>query len=167
MTERKKFLILVQLLTILPVLVLNLIGFKKIAALKQDFRTLNSVKSQWMNKNRVQTENLNLISTHKIVNPMYLGAELEAARLSSSPNPIQFVEKDRSENKFFREYKEALASPVIVDFEDIKEILNAVEGDHEGKPHLFISDFTLKKKGSFEDNLYDLNFQLIRRDYEF
>ena len=51
--------------------------------------------------------------------------------------------------------------------DDLKDILDIIEGNHTQKPQLIVRDFQLTRKTKTSGNeVYDLSMALIKREFE-
>lgn len=86
------------------------------------------------------------------------------ARLQQK-NELHFQESSVERYGNIQETQETLAKSVEVDEEDLKEILNRIEGPHDG-PQLLISDFHLSRKNGYCDNeVFVLDLKFLKREF--
>jgi len=93
--------------------------------------------------------------------------------LSGTSNMLTF---SSGKEQSFSNCKEILYTqqqPVEVNVQDIQKILSLVEGKKVGpflpketRPHLLLSQFSLKKNEGFLNEVFSLHMQIIQREYE-
>lgn len=92
--------------------------------------------------------------------------------LNSESNRISFAEHSVKNYSGVKETVEVLAHPVEVDREDIKVLLNRIEGVDlrvddviENRPHLLVSEFSLNRTKNVFQEVYQLKMKLLKREY--
>lgn len=109
-------------------------------------------------------------SLEKVIqNPAFTGNEAIEKRhlfLTGPANRIQFTEGASQNGEGFVETIEIMSHPVEIDDQDLKEILNRIEGIRPGKPQLIISDFKLVRKAlSGGNEVFETHLKLLKREY--
>ncbi len=86
--------------------------------------------------------------------------------MTGPANRIQFTEGASQNGEGFVETIEIMSHPVEIDDQDLKEILNRIEGIRPGKPQLIISDFKLVRKAlSGGNEVFETHLKLLKREY--
>lgn len=93
--------------------------------------------------------------------------------LTGSSNSIVFTEGIVQSYPLYQETTETMTHPIEVNVADIKKILARVEGSEIGsykpgpkRPQLIILDFKIeKKKQENENEIFNLNMKLLKREY--
>lgn len=100
----------------------------------------------------------------------YTGAESIEKRLTflnQGNNHLAFIEKNPGRGENLCETWEVMSHPIEVDVDDLKDILDIIEGAHTQKPQLIVRDFQLTRKTKTSGNeVYDLSMALIKREFE-
>lgn len=94
--------------------------------------------------------------------------------LTGPDNRLSFAEGAIKTTPQLQEVKESLVRPVEVNADDLREILSKIEGVEIGdtltapnRPLILITDFKLDKKSiSSKNEVYTLNFKLIKREFQ-
>jgi hypothetical protein len=93
-------------------------------------------------------------------------AEKRYALISANANRFAFTQGNAQIAEGIHETACTLSHPVEVDTNDLKEILNRIEGVRKGKPQLIITDFKLNKKSQVNGNeVYELNLKFKKREF--
>ena len=93
-------------------------------------------------------------------------AEKRYSLLSSNANRFEFMQGSPQSTEGVHEAACMLSHPVEIDTNDLKEILNRIEGNRKGKPQLIITDFRLNKKTHMNGNeVFELNLKLKKREF--
>lgn len=104
-----------------------------------------------------------------IRNPNFTGneaAEKRFAFITGDTNRLHFAEGSVQACDKVQETVAVLSHPVEVDVQDVKEILNRIEGQRKGKPLLLITDFKLHKKTCPSGSeVLELNMKLLKREF--
>jgi hypothetical protein len=91
---------------------------------------------------------------------------IERRLLETGASRLHFQEKGRSLNEELHETHYALTHPVEVDAEDLKNLLNSLEGEVSKKPQLLVTDFKLNRKIKEDGNeSFELDFSLLMRSF--
>jgi hypothetical protein len=82
-------------------------------------------------------------------------------------NKIVCTEGSVKNYSTFKETVEAFSHPVEVDANDIKTILQKIEGTQEleGRPHLIITDCKIERKKAVSQDVYLLDIKMLKREY--
>lgn len=109
-------------------------------------------------------------SLEKLIrNPNFTGneaAEKRYAFITGDANRLHFTEGSVQTGDKVQETVAVLANPVEVDVQDLKEILNRIEGQRKGKPLLLITDLKLHKKTCPSGSeVLELNMKLLKREF--
>jgi len=92
--------------------------------------------------------------------------------LKSGKNQLVFVEGERRNLSGSIEVEEKTQHPIEINDEDLKRLLVLIEGrpidpysPPQGRPHLAVKNFDLsKKKSPLDEEVYVVNFELIKRE---
>jgi hypothetical protein len=92
--------------------------------------------------------------------------------LTEGPNRLGFLEEVSRSSDRVREAELKLKKPVELNDEDLKKMLSLIEGVSIGgsrlvskRPQLIIKNFELTKKPlSYQEGVYIINFQMIKRE---
>lgn len=102
--------------------------------------------------------------------PSFTGNESAEKRyvfISSNANRLAFMQGNPNSSEGIQEVNCMLSHPVEIDTNDLKEILNRIEGYRKGKPQLIISDFKINKKAHLSGNeVFELNLKLKKREFQ-
>jgi hypothetical protein len=106
---------------------------------------------------------------HLFHSPTFTGneaAEKRYALITSQANRFAFMQGSPQSGEGIHESLCALSHPVEIDTNDLKEILNRIEGNRKGKPQFIIIDFKLNKKTHTHGNeVYELNLKFKKREF--
>lgn len=92
--------------------------------------------------------------------------EKRYAHLLSHASRLQFTEGAVATGGGIHETKELLARPVEIDTEDLKIILESIEGKGGNKPQLMITDLRLVRKATpLKNEVFELNLALLKREF--
>lgn len=164
-----KKIILFHLLLLAPLCVYNLIKWKALQNASKMRATLYHLQQSAENFSKISSLNQKVVSKYQRSDPNYLYHEVECYPLNNKLGKIQLIESPLCENSFYKEKLEALAKPIKVDLNDLRNLLRIIEapiGSNEARPQLTFSYFSLKKNPKGESLIYDLNFKLIKREYQ-
>lgn len=102
-------------------------------------------------------------------NPSFTGneaAEKRYAAIAGEGNRLHFLQGSIQSAEGIQETSEVLTRSVELDAQDLKELLNRIEGNRPGKPQLLITDFELLKKTHPTGNeVFELNLKLLKREF--
>lgn len=106
---------------------------------------------------------------HLLQSPAFTGneaAEKRYAFITSLTNRLSFMQGSPQSSDGIHESICMLSHPIEIDGNDLKEILNRIEGNRKGKPQLIITELKLNKKTHMNGNeVYELNLKLKKREF--
>lgn len=159
-----KKLVFIYLALLSPLLCFNMIKVRQLQSLKKENRDLQLLSLKVKTFTKVEKKNQKTLKKYSSINPEYLFTHLE--QLPLTQNKIQLIESPPQATAFYTERGESLAQPVEVDLAEIKTVLERIEGlSFDQKPHLFFTDFSLKKNSDPDNMTYLLNFKMKKREY--
>ncbi len=102
-------------------------------------------------------------------NPTFTGNEAAEKRynlITSKANRFELMQGTPQSAEGVHETSCTLSHSVEIDTNDLKEILNRIEGNRKGKPQLLITDLKLNKKTHGNGNeVYELNLKFKKREF--
>ena len=77
-------------------------------------------------------------------------------------NRVRFAEEKVRQSGGVSEVEEKLARGVEVDMEDVKGLLERIEGVGEGRPQMVVTEFGLRRKGE----VFEMEIRFVKREFE-
>lgn len=168
MPYEKKLISLTLLILTLILVLFNISSYEAFCKERKCSVELETLSNFLKKSETIRLENEAFLSSFKPSHPTYIHAELESIRLTSG-SKIEFEEKEIKKHPYYSEGLEKLITRPLIDFEEVKLILEKIETPKAkgtlSPPHLIISDFTLKKNSSLHDNLFQIDLELLKREY--
>jgi len=106
---------------------------------------------------------------HLLDHSAFMQSEAIQKRLNflKNDNHLLFAEEMRRSSPKFYEVEETQLNPVEIGREDLKEILQKIEGASNKKPQLIIKDFEIQKKPlGIKGEIYSLHLSLLKREVQ-
>lgn len=201
---QSRLLLYLFLLSLLPLAGIGMLQFSKIEKIDEFETSLQMLQMRVVQKEKKQASNIALANLYRKADHFYIDKNLEKLHLleteiealkkiSQNPNfadnelvrkrlefltgpqnRISFTESAVQSTPQFQEVVEQLAHPVEVNQNDLKRILNLVEGvDFSNskpivdRPQLILLELKLDKKSSADKNeVYVLNMKLLKREFQ-
>lgn len=133
-----------------------LCSWKKI---EKQTKEINTKLSQCNTSKQLREENALIRKRFSFSNPNYLQNKLEGSNISFSEKPV-------FKSQLVEEKTVSTMQKANCDLQVVKKVLNELENSKQkGAPQLIITKLDLTKKSSNKDLEYEMNFELLKREY--